>query len=87
MGLRANIFYSHSVKERLLIVKQDGEFIARIKYYGFYIDLYLLDQTFVEVYCNLHNGKVEDVEIIEADEERLALFAAGVNLSDLFKNN
>jgi hypothetical protein len=87
MALKANIFYSHSVTERLSLVKQKGEFIARIKYYGFFIDLYLLDQTFVEVYCNLHNGKVEEVEIIEADEERLSLFAAGVNLSDLFKNN
>jgi hypothetical protein len=84
MALKVNIFYSHSLPERLNFVKQEGEFITRIKYHGFFIDLYLLDQTFIEVYYNLHSRKVEEVEILEGDEDRLNLFATGVNLSDLF---
>jgi hypothetical protein len=85
MALKVNIFYSHSLKERQSIVKNQGEFISRIKYYGFFIDLYILDRTYIEVYYNWHNGEVEEVEVLEEDVERLNLFAVAVNLSDLFK--
>jgi hypothetical protein len=85
MALKVNIFYSHSVTERLAIVKSQGEFISRIKYYGFFIDLYTLDHTYVEVYHNWHNGHVEEVEILDEDLERLHLFGVAVNLADLFK--
>jgi hypothetical protein len=85
MALKVNIFYSHSVKDRLALVRTKGEFISRIKYYGFYIELFILAGNYVEVYRNWHNGEVEEVEILEDDLTRLHLFAVAVNLSDLYR--
>ena len=83
--MNAGIFYSHNVKQRLKLVEASGEFISRIKYYGFYIDLHILDKSFVEVYYNRYTNKVEQVEIMDPEDERMHLYAVHVNLSDLFK--
>lgn len=83
MPLNVNIFYSHNLDERMEIINQKGEFITRIKYYGFWIDLFLVDDVFAEVFYNIHTHLIEEVELIEHDEARLNIYAAGVDISDL----
>ncbi|MES2516070.1 MAG: hypothetical protein V4580_18085 [Bacteroidota bacterium] len=85
MALDVNIFYSHNLDERFKIISEKGEFLSRIKYYGFYINLYALDHTFVEVYYNWYSNKLEEIELLEPTDERLHLFAAFVDLSDIHK--
>ena len=79
-----NRFYSNNLNDRMKIVNHSGEFIWRIKYYGFYINLYVVESEFVEVYYNSHTNAIEDVEIIDCKEPRLAIYAGYVNISDVF---
>ena len=85
MAFNVTIFFSHKISERLLLLKKQGEYISKIKYYGFIIDLYILNKNFIEVYYNIHSNKVEKVEVLELTNDMLNLFAVQVNLSNLYK--
>ncbi|MES2566883.1 MAG: hypothetical protein V4565_08450 [Bacteroidota bacterium] len=87
MALNVNIFNSFSLDDRMDIVRRHGEFISKIKYFGFYINLYVVDQVFIEVYYNLHSSIVQYVEVLDPEEDRMNLFTMMVDLSDLFKRN
>lgn len=81
-----NLFYSRTIKGRLKLLKRNGEFISRIRYYGYFIELYIMDATYFEVYYNRYTDKLEEVEILDPHDERLNQFAVPVCLSDLFNN-
>ena len=83
--MNTNIFYSHNLNERLDFVKLNGEYICTIKYYGFFIHLYLIGKDFVELYYNIHNNKIEEIELLDSMDERLNLFSIQVDLSDLYR--
>lgn len=86
MALDLNMFYSCTVDERMAIVSERGEYITRIKYFGYYIHLYLVEGDFVEVYYNIHSNLREDVEILDSNDERINLYTVSVDLSDLYRN-
>lgn len=86
MALDLNMFYSCTLDERIEIVNRSGEYVTRIKYFGYFINLYVVEGDFVEVYYNGHNNDIEDVEILDPNEERLHLFTAYVDISDLYRS-
>ncbi|MDF2449946.1 MAG: hypothetical protein K0R26_2450 [Bacteroidota bacterium] len=85
MPLNVAIFNSFSLSDKMDIVRRHGEFISKIKYFGFYINLYVVDTVLVEVYYNLHSPEVQYVEVLDSREERINLFTVKVDLSDLYR--
>ncbi|MCZ8284867.1 MAG: hypothetical protein O9353_05370 [Bacteroidia bacterium] len=83
--MNTNIFYSYNVKQRMKLVEMKGEYISRIKYYGFYINLYVLEGHFVEAYFNRYTNTLDQVEMMDPADDRLNLYAVCVNLSHLFE--
>ena len=81
------LFYSRSLKGRLKLLKRNGGFITRIRYYGFYLELYEMEGDYFEVYYNRYTHKLDEVEVLDHKDERLHQFAAYVDLSDLFGNS
>jgi len=79
------LFSKSDLHGRAAIVFCDGDFISSIKQYAFKISLFVVDDTYVEVFYNAHTNKLEDIAILEPDEPRLALYALGVDITDLFK--
>lgn len=82
-----NTFYARSLKQRVKLLKRNGEFISAISYYGFNIDLYTMNGQYFEAFYNRYTYRLEEVEIMDPADERLNRYAAGVNLGDLFGNN
>lgn len=85
--MNINSFYSHNLNERIDLVNRNAEFISRIKYYGFFVNLYIYDRTMIEVYYNIHSNKIQEVEILDPKDERLNQYVVQVNLSDLYTKN
>lgn len=79
------LFSKSDLHARAAIVFCDGDYISSIKQYSFKISLFIVDDTYVEVFYNAHTNKLEDIAIMEPDEQRLALYAIGVDITDLFK--
>ncbi|MBI3519487.1 MAG: hypothetical protein HY062_09055 [Bacteroidetes bacterium] len=79
------LFLNSDLHGRAAIVFCDGDYIASIKQYAFKISLFIVDDTYVEVFYNAHTNKLEDIAIMEPDEQRLQLYAVGVDITDVFK--
>lgn len=79
------LFSKSDLHGRAAIVFCEGDFIASIKLYAFKISLFIVDDTYVEVFYNAHTNKLEDIAIMDPDEQRLQLYANGVSIADLFK--
>jgi hypothetical protein len=83
--MNTNLFYSRSLHERIELVNSEGEFISKIKYYGFLVNLYVVENELVEVFYNIHSNAIEEVELLDPAEPRLRLYVAGVDISGAFK--
>ena len=79
------LFSKSDLHGRAAIVFCDGDYISSIKQYSFKISLFIVDDTYVEVFYNAHTNQLEDIAIMEPDEQRLQLYAIGVDITDLYK--
>lgn len=79
------LFSKSDLHARAAIVFCDGDYISSIKQYAFKISLFIVDDTYVEVFYNAHTNQLEDIAIMEPYEQRLQLYAIGVDITDLFK--
>ncbi|HRB67858.1 MAG TPA: hypothetical protein PLO32_08710 [Chitinophagales bacterium] len=79
------LFSKSDLHGRAAIVFCDGDYISSIKEYAFKISLFIVDDTYVEVFYNAYTNKLEDIAIMEPDESRLQKYATGVDITDLFK--
>ena len=77
-------FSKLSLHEKAAIVFGEGDFISSIKEYAFHIKLFIVDDTFVEVFYNIHSNEMEDIAILDPDERRLINYSHGVDIKDLF---
>lgn len=80
-----DVFIRSNLHGRAAIVFCDGDYLASIKQYAYKISLFIVDDTYVEVFYNAHTNQLEDIAIIEPDEPRLQLYALNVDITDLFK--
>jgi hypothetical protein len=79
------LFSKSDLHGRAAIVFCDGDYISSIKQYAFKISLFIVDDTYVEVFYNAHTNQLEDISIMEPDEQRLQLYAIAVDITDLYK--
>jgi hypothetical protein len=79
------LFSKSDLHGRAAIVFCDGDYISSIKEYAFKISLFIVDDTYVEVFYNAHTNQLEDIAILEPDESRLQKYSIGVDITDLFK--
>ena len=83
--MNRQLFSKSDLHGRAAIVFCDGDYISSIKEYAFKISLFIVDDTYVEVFYNAHTNQLEDIAILEPDESRLQKYATGVDITDLFK--
>lgn len=83
--MNQELFSRSDLHGRAAIVFCDGDYISSIKQYAFKISLFIVDNTYVEVFYNAHTNQLEDIAIMEPDEQRLQLYAIGVDITDLYK--
>jgi len=79
-----NTFFSRTIKQRVKLLKRSGEYIGSISYYGFNIDLYIMNGHYFEAFYNRYTYRLDDVDIMDPKDDRLNRYAAEVNLAELF---
>jgi hypothetical protein len=78
-------FSKLSLNGRAAIVFGEGDYVASIKEYSFLIKLFIVDDTFIEVFYNIHSNELEDIAVLEPDDRRLSAYSHGIDIQDLFK--
>lgn len=79
------IDYKHflrlSLSERFNLINQKGKYLGVREYYNHFINLYLVDDTFIEVWYFPAENKIEKIEIVE-DQKILDLYIDYMNMLD-----
>ena len=82
--MNTDAFFSRSIKQRVKLLKRNGELISSIRYYGFNIDLYIMQGHYFEAFYNRYTYRLDEVDIMDPKDDRLNRYAAEVNLAELF---
>lgn len=59
---------------------QEGEFIMSIRYYSYKINLYKLDDKFMEVFYNHALDKVEKIDELDSGSTRMKFYTDQIRL-------
>lgn len=82
----ATEFFAFSLREKIRTLYEKGTFIVAIRYYGYKINLYLLNDYYVEVFYNHKLDKIEKVEMMKSSHTRIKFYTDQISLpQEMFK--
>ena len=73
-------FNALSLKEKISLLFQNGNFIVAIRYYGYKINLYLLNNFYVEVFYNHKRDMIERVELLPVFHTGMKFYSDQIQL-------
>lgn len=68
------------LKEKISLLFRNGNFIVAIRYYGYKINLYLLNNFYVEVFYNHKRDRIERIELLPAFHTRMKFYSDQIQL-------
>jgi hypothetical protein len=76
-------FQQLNIREKTSVLYESGTFIVAIRYYKYKINLYLMDNYFVEVFFNHKLDMIEKIDIMERNTTRLKFYSDQIKLTSL----
>lgn len=73
-------FMSLSLRNKIDILYREGTFVVSIRYYGYKINLYLLEDYYVEVFYNHKDDRIEKISLLESTHTRMKFYADQISL-------
>ncbi len=73
-------FTAMTLQEKVNVLFTKGNFIVAIRYYGYKINLYLLNNFYVEVFYNHKRDMIERVELLPAFHSRMKFYSDQITL-------
>ena len=73
-------FLTLSLPDQIRTLYQEGTFVVAIRYYGYKINLYLLQNYYVEVFYNHKLDKIEKIELLETSHSRVKFYTDQISL-------
>ena len=83
--MAASEFILLPLYDQIRTLYQEGTFVVAIRYYGYKVNLYLLQNYYVEVFYNHKLDKIEKIELLETSHSRVKFYTDQISLPlDLF---
>lgn len=73
-------FMSLSLKNKIQHLYNEGTFVVAIRYYGYKINLFLLEDYYVEVFYNHKDDKIEKISLLENSHSRMKFYMDQISL-------
>ncbi len=73
-------FLELTLDEKIKVLYTEGLFVTSIRYYGYKINLYLLDQFYVEVFYNHKLDKIEKIDLMDPHHSRIKFYTDQIQL-------
>ncbi len=77
-------FKTLTLRDKIDLLYNQGSFIVSIRYYGYKINLYLLDNYYVEVFYNHKMDKIEKIDVLEKSNTRIKFYTDQIRLPKIF---
>lgn len=75
-----NEFNNYSLDRKINVLYANGNFVMAIRYYGFKVNLYLLDSFYVEVFFNHKRGRIEKITRLDPTHSRMKFYYDQIKL-------
>jgi hypothetical protein len=75
-------FSELALRHKIQILYIDGTFLMAIRYYKYKVNLYLLNNFYVEVFYNHKLDKIEKAEVMCCKHTRMKFYADQIKLPD-----
>lgn len=79
-------FSKLSFNEKINLLYEEGTFIVAIRYYRYKINLYLLNNFYVEVFYNHKLDKIERIELLKISNKRMKFYTDQIQLPSIFND-
>lgn len=73
-------FFNYSIAERVKVLYEEGTFVMAIRYYGYKVNLYLLKNSYVEVFYNHKNDRIEKITPLDTGHTRMKFYYDQIKL-------
>ena len=80
-------FFNLSFDGQIKRLYREGDFIVAIRYYGYKINLYLLDGYYLEVFYNHKLDKIEKIDLLNFTHSRMKFYEDQIALPSYTKAN
>ncbi len=67
-------FNDYSLNEKINTIYKHGHFVMAIRYYGYKINLYLLNGYYIEVFYNHKLDLIEKISLLEENHSRMNFY-------------
>lgn len=73
-------FIALPLKDKVQLLYREGSFVVSIRYYSYKINLYLLNNYYVEVFYNHKLDKIEKIELLDSAHSRMKFYVDQISL-------
>jgi hypothetical protein len=67
-------FDRFSLETKITTLFKQGQFIMSIRYYGYKVNLYLLNDFYLEVFYNHKLDKIEKISLLDSNHSRMNFY-------------
>lgn len=71
---------SLTMRNKIDILYKEGTFVVSIRYYGYKVNLYLLEDYYVEVFYNHKDDRIEKISLLESTHTRMKFYTDQISL-------
>lgn len=82
MDITKHEFNHMELHKKLHLLYTEGEFVVSIRYYKHKINLYLLDNFYVEVYYNPKTDRIDQVKVLHSTRSKMKFYADQIRIAD-----
>ncbi|HEY8402689.1 MAG TPA: hypothetical protein VIK89_15580 [Cytophagaceae bacterium] len=83
MSITGKEFNSLPLNTKIQLLYREGDFLMNIRYYGYKVNLYVLNNFFVEVFYNHKLDKIEKIELLDSQHTRMKFYTDQIKLPEL----
>lgn len=78
--IRSTEFEELTLNDKISVLYEKGTFIMAIRYYGYKVNLYLLDNYYLEVFVNHKFSLVEKIVPLDRTHSRMKFYSDQIRL-------
>lgn len=78
----ARDFHSFSIDKKIQVLYEQGSFVMGIRYYGYKVNLYLLQGSYVEVFYHHKSDSIEKIIPWDANHSRTKFYIDQIRLPE-----
>lgn len=73
-------FHRYSLQKQINVLYECGTFVMAIRYYGYKVNLYLLENHYVEVFVNHKFATIERIDLLDTSHSRMKFYSDQIKL-------